>query len=159
MKEIHRIVAFKGDLATTIDAELIARHGVEVVPINIGKECHLEANLGKKALQKIDLTNCDLSFIENVGNRICPAEFPLGSEKRIIVISVTEGRYMVLKHSFIFIDADVLVINKIDLAQAMKVDVKKLEMDVTRIKPTIQVVEINCRDEIGIQKVVEALHL
>ena len=159
LKEKYQIAAFKGDLTTTIDAELIARHGVEVVPINTGKECHLDANLVRKALQKIDLKNLDLLFIENVGNLICPAEFPLGSEKRVVVISVTEGPYMVIKHPFIFIDADVVVINKADLAQAMKVDTKKLETDVKRINPNAKVAVTNCRSGEGVKKVVEALGL
>jgi hydrogenase nickel incorporation protein HypB len=113
----------------------------------------------RKALQKIDLKNLDLLFIENVGNLICPAEFPLGSEKRVVVISVTEGPYMVLKHPFIFIDADVAVINKRDLAQAMKVDVKKLETDVKRMNPNAKVAVTNCRSGEGVRKVVEALGL
>ena len=159
LKRKYRIAAFKGDLTTTIDAELIARHGVEVVPINIGKECHLDANLVRKALQKIDLNNLDLLLIENVGNLICPAEFPLGSEKRVVVISVTEGPYMVMKHPFIFMDADVVVINKVDLAQAMEVDVKKLQMDVKRINPNAKVAATNCRSGEGVRKVVEALGL
>ena len=159
LKRKYRIAAFKGDLTTTIDAELIARHGVEVVPINTGKECHLDANLVRKALQKIDLNNLDLLLIENVGNLICPAEFPLGSEKRVVVISVTEGPYMIMKHPFIFIDADVVAINKVDLAQAMKVDVKKLQMDVKRINPNAKVAATNCRSGEGVRKVVEALDL
>jgi len=159
LKGKYRIAAFKGDLTTTIDAELIARHGVEVVPINTGKECHLDANLVRKALQKIDLNNLDLLFIENVGNLICPAEFPLGSEKRVVVTSVTEGPYMIMKHPFIFMDADVVVINKVDLAQAMEVDVKKLEADVKRINPNAKVVATNCRSGEGVKEVVEALGL
>jgi hydrogenase nickel incorporation protein HypB len=159
LREKYRIAAFKGDLTTTIDAELIARHNVEVVPINTGKECHLDANLVRKALQKVDLNNLDLLLIENVGNLICPAEFPLGSEKRIVVISVTEGPYMVLKHSFIFIEADVVVINKRDLAQAMQVDVKKLEIDVRKINPNAKIAVTNCRSGEGVRKVVEALGL
>jgi len=159
LKGQYRMAAFKGDLTTTIDAELIARHGVEVVPINTGKECHLDANLVRKALQRLDLDNFDLLFIENVGNLICPAEFPLGSEKRVVVISVTEGPYMVVKHPFIFMDADVVVINKVDLARAMEVDVKKLEADVKRIKPNARVAVTNCRSGEGIGEVVEALDL
>jgi hydrogenase nickel incorporation protein HypB len=159
LKGRYRIAAFKGDLTTTIDAELIARHGVEVVPINTGKECHLDANLVSKALQRIDLNHLDLLFIENVGNLICPAEFPLGSEKRVVVISVTEGPYMVIKHPFIFMDADVVVINKADLAQAMNVDVKKLETDVKRINPNAKVAVTNCRSGEGVREVIEALGL
>ncbi len=157
LKRKYRIAAFKGDLTTTIDAELIARHGVDVVPINTGKECHLDANLVRKALQQINLKNFDLLFIENVGNLICPAEFPLGSEKRMVVISVTEGPYMVIKHPFIFIDANVVIINKVDLAQAMNVDVNKLEADVRRINPNAKVVMTNCRSGEGVREVVEAL--
>jgi hydrogenase nickel incorporation protein HypB len=159
LKGKYRIAAFKGDLTTTIDAEQIAKHGVEVVPINTGKECHLDANLIKKALKRLDLTKIDLLFIENVGNLICPAEFPLGSQKRIVVISVTEGPFMVIKHPFIFTDADIVVINKIDLAKAMQVDVKKLEKDVMTINPNAKVAFTNCRTGEGVKTVIEALRL
>jgi len=157
LKGRYRIAAFKGDLTTTIDAEMISRHNVEVVAINTGKECHLDANLVKKALQRLNLDSINLLFIENVGNLICPAEFPLGSDKRIVVISVTEGPYMVVKHPFIFMDADVVAINKVDLASAMSVDVKNLEKDVKRINPRAKVVATNCRTGEGVDKVAEAL--
>jgi hydrogenase nickel incorporation protein HypB len=159
LKKKYKIAVFKGDLTTTIDAELIGRHGVEVVPINTGKECHLDANLVKKALQKINLEDIDLLFIENVGNLICPADFPLGSEKRVVVISVTEGPYMVVKHPFIFMDADVAVINKKDLAQAMGVEVKRLKADAMEINPNVKVVATNGRSGEGVKEVVDALGL
>lgn len=159
LKGKYRMAAFKGDLTTTIDAELIARHGVEVVPINTGKECHLDANLVKKALKRINLEDIDLLFIENVGNLICPAEFPLGSDKRIVVVSVTEGPYMVIKHPFIFMDADVVAINKSDLAMAMGVDVKKLGKDAKAINSKAKVVATNCRSGEGITSVIDALEL
>ena len=159
LKKKYRIAVFKGDLTTTIDAELIGRHGVEVVPINTGKECHLDANLVRKALQKINLDNIDLLFIENVGNLICPADFPLGSEKRVVVVSVTEGPYMVVKHPFIFMDADVTVINKKDLAQAMDVDINKLKVDVREINPNVKAVATNGRSGEGVKEVIDALEL
>jgi len=159
LKSRYMIAVFKGDLTTTIDAELIARHGVETVAINTGKECHLDANLVKRALQKLDLKNIDLLFIENVGNLICPAEFPLGSDKRVVVISVTEGPYMVIKHPFIFMEADVVAINKVDLAKAMGVDIKKLEKDVKTINPRATVVATNCRTGKGVDEAAKALGL
>ena len=159
LKNRYCIAVFKGDLTTTIDAELIARHGVETVAINTGKECHLDANLVKKALQRLNLKKINLLLIENVGNLICPAEFPLGSDKRLVVISVTEGPYMVIKHPFIFMDADVVAINKIDLAKAMDVDAKKLEQDVKTINPKAKVVATNARTGEGIEGVAEALGL
>ena len=159
LKERYRIAVFKGDLTTTIDAEIIKRHGVEVVAINTGKECHLDANLVKKALQRLDLGLIDLLFIENVGNLICPAEFPLGSEKRVVVISVTEGPYMAVKHPFIFMDAQAVVINKVDLARAMAVDVEKLRADVERINSRVKVAFTNCRTGEGVETLVRALTL
>jgi len=155
----YGIAAFKGDLTTTIDAERIERHGAVAVPITTGKECHLDANLVGKALRRVDLKEIDLLFIENVGNLICPAEFPLGSDQRVVVVSVTEGPYMVVKHPFIFMDADVVVINKMDLADAMGVDVKRLGMDVKRINPKATVAVTNCRSGEGVTRVIEALGL
>jgi hydrogenase nickel incorporation protein HypB len=132
---------------------------VETVAINTGKECHLDANLVKKALQRLDLKKINLLLIENVGNLICPAEFPLGSDKRLVVVSVTEGPYMIVKHPFIFMDTDVVAINKTDLAEAMKVDAKKLEQDVKTINPRIKVIATNARTGKGVEKVAEALGL
>jgi len=159
LKTRYQIAVFKGDLTTTIDAELIARHGVETVAINTGKECHLDANLIKKALQRLNLKKINLLLIENVGNLICPAEFPLGSDKRLVVVSVTEGPYMIVKHPFIFMDADVVAINKTDLAKAMDVDAKKLEQDVKTINPKTKVVATNGRTGEGIEAIAKALGL
>jgi hydrogenase nickel incorporation protein HypB len=159
LKGKYQIAVFKGDLTTTIDAEMIARHGVETIAINTGKECHLDANLVKKALQKLNLKKINLLLIENVGNLICPAEFPLGSDKRVVVVSVTEGPYMVIKHPFIFMEADVVAVNKKDLAGAMKVDVKKLEKDVKTVNPKAKVVATNCRTGEGVDAVAKALEL
>ncbi len=159
LKKKYRIAVFKGDLTTTIDAERIGRHGVKVVAINTGRECHLDANLVARAVQRIRLEDIDLLFIENVGNLICPAEFPLGTEKRVVVVSVTEGPYMVVKHPFSFMDADVAVINKKDLADIMKVDTEKLEKEVKEIKPDVKVVVTNALNGEGIEELVEALEL
>ncbi len=157
LKDRRRIAVFVGDLATTIDTDIIAGHGIETVQINTGKECHLDANLVRKALAKIDLGNIDLLFIENVGNLICPADFPVGAEKRLVVISVTEGPYMVLKHSRTFMDADTVVINKLDLAAAMNVNADRLEADVRLVNSSATVVKTNCRDGVGINRVIESL--
>jgi hydrogenase nickel incorporation protein HypB len=159
LKGKYRIAAFKGDLTSKIDSERIERLGVQTVQINTGRECHLDANLVRKALQKLDLTTLDLIFIENVGNLICPADFPLGSDKRVVVISVTEGPYMVVKHPFIFADADVAVINKIDLASPMNVDTSRLANDVRCINAKSSVVLANCRNGEGIRDVASALGL
>lgn len=159
LKHTYRIAVIEGDVTTTIDADIIASEGVPTVQVNTGKECHLDANLIKKALDITPLDKLDLIFIENVGNLICPAEFPLGSEKRLVVISVTEGPYMVLKHPMMFLDANVVAINKIDLADAMGVDPNKLSADVARLNPKVSTKHTSCRTGAGIDELVQSLQL
>ena len=159
LKRNHRIAVIEGDVTTTIDSDLIASEGVPTVQVNTGKECHLDANLIRKALDALSLADLDLIFIENVGNLICPAEFPLGSDKRLVVISVTEGPYMVVKHPMMFLDAQVVAINKTDLAAPMGVDPKKLSADVARLNPKTVTIHTSCRTGSGIENVIDALGL
>lgn len=159
LKKGYELAFIVGDLTTTIDSDRIAEHGVDVIQINTGKMCHLDANLIRKALEHFDLESIDILFIENVGNLICPAGFQLGSDTRIVIVSVTEGPYMVVKHPLSFMDADVAVINKVDLAEAMGVDITQLERDPLNINPNIKVVKTNCRSGGGVSKVIEALGL
>ncbi|MCJ7633564.1 hydrogenase nickel incorporation protein HypB [Candidatus Bathyarchaeota archaeon] len=159
LKGRYRIAAIAGDLTTTIDADSIAKHGVEVIQINTGKECHLDANLVKKALKKMNLNKVDLLFIENVGNLICPTEFPLGSDKRVVVISVTEGPNIVVKHPHVFMEANVVVINKIDIAKALEADIDELEKEVKEINPRTEVVRTSCKNGAGIPELIKALEL
>lgn len=159
LKQKYRIAVFKGDLTTTIDAERIGRHGVQVITINTGRECHLDANVVARAVERIRLEDIDLLFIENVGNLICPAEFPLGTEKRVVVVSVTEGPYMVVKHPFTFMNADVTVINKKDLAEIMKIDTEQLKKQVKEIKPDVKVAVTNALSGEGVEELIKALEL
>ena len=159
LKNRYKMATIAGDLTTSIDAERVREAGMETVQVNTGKECHLDANLVRKALKELDLQQLDLLFVENVGNLICPAEFPLGSHKRIVVISVTEGPYMVMKHPYIFMEAALVVLNKIDLAQAMGIDPSALEADVCRIKPDLPVVKTDCLRGEGIAEAAGALGL
>jgi len=159
LKQKYRIAVFKGDLTTTIDAERIGRHGVQVLTINTGRECHLDANVVARAVERISLDDIDLLIIENVGNLICPAEFPLGTEKRVVVVSVTEGPYMVVKHPFTFMTADVMVINKKDLAEIMKVDTERLEKQAKDIKPNMKVAVTNALTGEGVEELIKALEL
>lgn len=151
------VAIFNGDATTTTDADIIARQGVPVVQISTLNGCHLDANLIAKALQKIDLVRTTFIFIENVGNLICPAEFPLGSRARVVVISVTEGPYMVQKHPHMFLGADLVVINKMDLAVAMEVSIEGLVADLQLLKPGLKVIPASCKHGIGVNDVATAL--
>jgi hydrogenase nickel incorporation protein HypB len=159
LKHKYRIAVFKGDLTTTIDAERIGRQGVQVVTINTGRECHLDANVVARAVERISLQDIDLLIIENVGNLICPAEFPLGTDKRVVVVSVTEGPYMILKHPFTFMTADVMVINKKDLTEIMKIDTDQLEKQAKEIKPDLEVAVTNALTGDGVEELIKALEL
>jgi hydrogenase nickel incorporation protein HypB len=110
-------------------------------------------------LAKIDLANLDILFIENVGNLICPAEFPLGSERRIVVVSVTEGSHMVRKHPHMFAGADVVAINKADLAAIMGINVEDLLADVRAVNARCAVLPMSCREDRGVEDVIRVLGL
>jgi len=159
LKNKRQLSVIAGDLTTTIDAERIKEEKVEVVQVNTGKECHLDANLIARALKEFDLEKMDILFIENVGNLICPAEFPLGSHKRIVVVSLTEGPWMITKHPYIFREADLVVINKIDLAQAMNVSVESITKDVHQLRPELRTIPTNCLTGEGIEEIIRFLSL
>ncbi len=131
----RRIGVIVGDVTGDDDYKRIKKYGVPVVNINTGKECHLDAHLIQHALEDINLDEIDLLFIENIGNLVCPADFELGTHKRGVVISVTEGDDMVRKHPLIFQISDFIVINKIDLANYMEIDINKILKDIEKIAP------------------------
>jgi hydrogenase nickel incorporation protein HypB len=159
LKTKYRIAVFKGDLTTTIDADRIGQYGVQVVTINTGRECHLDANVVARAVERISLQDIDLLIIENVGNLICPAEFPLGTDKRVVVVSVTEGPYMILKHPFTFMTADVMVINKKDLAEIMRIDIQQLERQAKDVKPDLKIAVTNALNGYGVEELIKLLEL
>ena len=131
--------------------------GVPIVQIATINGCHLDANVVAKACKKIDISTIGLIFIENIGNLICPAEFPLGSKARVVVVSVTEGPYMVRKHPHMFMGAQLVVINKTELADIMEVSVEKLIEDVHKLKPDLQVIPTSCKTGKGLDDVAMAI--
>jgi len=153
------VAVIAGDLTTAIDAERIEVEGARVIQVNTGKECHLDANLIRQAISKMKLDGVKVLFIENVGNLICPGEFPLGAHKRLVVTSVTEGPYMIVKHPYIFREADVIVLNKVDLAKAMKVNPSQLEKDAQKINPHVPFITTNALTGKGVPQIVRVLGL
>ncbi|MGQ9587802.1 MAG: hydrogenase nickel incorporation protein HypB [Thermoplasmata archaeon] len=154
-----KAAAIAGDVSGDDDYQRFVAHGVPAANINTGKECHLDAHLVNHALEDLPLDDIDYLFIENVGNLVCPVDFPVGSHRRVVVISVTEGDDMVRKHPAIFAFSDVIVINKVDLAQAMEVDPRILERDARRTNPGAKVIMMDARHGKGIDELVEALEL
>ncbi|AKJ38722.1 hydrogenase nickel incorporation protein HypB [Methanosarcina barkeri] len=140
LKDKYNIAVIAGDVVAEMDSSRFKKLDVPTIPVNTGKECHLDAKLVEKALDEIDLSNTDLLFIENVGNLICPVDFKLGEHLRVVIVSVTEGDDIILKHPMIFKTSDLAVINKVDIAHAVDVDAEKMRDDILSLKPNVPVI-------------------
>ncbi|MDD1771354.1 MAG: hydrogenase nickel incorporation protein HypB [Methanomassiliicoccales archaeon] len=152
-----RVGVIAGDVTGQDDYDRFQEAGVKAFNLNTGKECHLDANLVDKALDSIDLLDLDFLFVENVGNLVCPADFPLGTDSRLVVISVTEGDDMVRKHPMIFQDADIAVFNKMDLAEYMGVDVERVKDDYRKLTGGKDLMPTSVRTGDGIRELVGRL--
>lgn len=136
-----RVGVIEGDITTTIDADRIARHGVPVHQINTFGGCHLDAKMVDKALGHFDLSQLDLLIVENVGNLVCPADFELGEDCKIVVLSVPEGDDKPSKYPVIFQKAGVLLLNKVDMLQFSNFNLDKAKSDLHSINPRLKVFE------------------
>ncbi len=141
-----------GDLATRRDAERIARVSQQVVQINTGKTCHLEANHVRQALGHIDLSQLDLLFIENVGNLICPVGFDLGQAVKVGVFAVSDGDDKAAKHPYIVSESSVLILGKIDLLAHIPFDLDLFREDVRRLNPRVELIELSARTGEGMDR-------
>jgi hydrogenase nickel incorporation protein HypB len=148
-----------GDVAGDDDYKRFKKAGLQAVNINTGKECHLDAHMVEHALENLDVGSIDVLFIENVGNLVCPADFPLGAEKRAVVISTTEGDDMVRKHPAIFRDIDVCILNKIDLAGMIGMDPNTVKRDFSAININSPFLMTNAIKGEGIPELVDIFNL
>ena len=161
LKDKYNIIVVNGDLATNVDAERIMKHNVPAIQINTGKECHLDANTIQPVFDKFP-DNINLCFIEQVGNMICPSDFPVGGEKRIVVFAITNGPFIVRKHPIIFLESEIVVINKLDIAKYVDMDEsaqQTLVEDCKKINPKIQVIFTSAKTKEGIDEFIKALNL
>ena len=133
----------EGDQQTMNDADRVAATGVPVLQINTGNGCHLDANMVHTAYQELKLENDSILYIENVGNLVCPALFDLGEDKRVVVISVTEGDDKPLKYPTMFDAADICIINKIDLLPYVQFDVEKCKEYALRVNHELAFFELS----------------
>ncbi len=145
-----RIGVIEGDPDTTLDAERIAACNAPVVQINTDGGCHLEANLVGRALGDFDLANLDLLLIENVGNLVCPVGFDLGENKRVAVVSTTEGHDKPAKYPKLFRSADLVILNKIDLLPYVNFDVEIFRGYVLGLRPGVPILNVSCRTGEGV---------
>lgn len=138
------VAVIEGDVQTDLDAQRVARYGVPVIQIVTLGGCHLDASLVQDALANLDLSKVELLFIENVGNLVCPANYDLGEELKVVILSTTEGDDKPLKYPAMFLNSTVLIINKTDLVPYVKCDLSVLKGNALRINPALKVFEISC---------------
>ncbi len=150
LKDEIGIAVIEGDLFTSKDAQRIEKYGVPVVQINTGGGCHLDAPMVEKALAGMNLAGLDLIVIENVGNLVCPAEFLIGEDVKVTVLSITEGDDKPLKYPLMFKQSKVAILNKIDLLPYTSFDMAVATDDIKSINPAITLFQASCRTGEGL---------
>jgi len=149
LKADMKIAVIEGDLYTTMDAQRIEAKGVPVVQINTGGACHLDAYMIKDALTNLNLDGLELLIVENVGNLVCPAEFEIGEDMKVTVLSTTEGNDKPLKYPLAFEKAGVVILNKIDLIEYTNFDKGNFFDDVRSINDKVIFFETSCTKDLG----------
>jgi len=144
-----RVAALVGDLATENDAKRLARSGAPVRQIITGTVCHLDAAMIESAIGDWNLHSLDFLFIENVGNLVCPSSYDLGENLRVVLMSVTEGEDKPLKYPTIVNSADVAVITKVDLADAVEFDWPEAEKNLQAVRPGIEILRVSAKNGHG----------
>jgi len=151
LKDKIRIGVIEGDIQSSYDAERIARHGVAAVQINTGGACHLDSRMIQAALKEMDPAALDLLVVENVGNLVCPAEFDMGEDHKVMILSVTEGDDKPLKYPLMFAKSSVLLINKIDLLPYIQTSVELIRKISLEINPHLEIFEVSCQNRTGLE--------
>ncbi len=152
LKPHLRIGVIEGDIVGTDDAERIGALDVPVVQINTGGACHLDANMINEVLDELPLKELDMLIIENVGNLVCPAEFRVGEDMKMMVLSLAEGHDKPLKYPLMFRESSALVLNKMDLLPYMNTDLNKVRNDSMALNPNLKIFEVSCVNGAGIDQ-------
>ncbi|MEW5806409.1 MAG: hydrogenase nickel incorporation protein HypB [Acidobacteriota bacterium] len=152
-----RLAVIEGDIQSTKDADRIKALGVEAFQINTGSLCHLDARMVHNSLHHFHLHGLDLLIIENVGNLVCPAEFDLGEDHRVMVYSVSEGNDKPKKYPLMFHRSHLILINKTDLMSHTDFDIQKARKDASDVNPKADIIEISCKTGEGLDRWIEWL--
>ena len=147
LRDKYRIGVIEGDIQDTYDADRIAKLDIPVVQINTGGACHIDGNMIREALPTFDLSKTDLLIVENVGNLVCPAEFKIGENVKIMLLSTPEGADKPAKYPLMFQESAALLINKIDLMPYVDFDLKKAKRDALSLHKDLKIFEVSCKTE------------
>jgi hydrogenase nickel incorporation protein HypB len=155
IKELNgkiKIGVIEGDIAGTDDAQRIESLGIPVIQINTGSACHLDANMINEVLPDLPLKDMDLLIIENVGNLVCPAEFKVGENIKVMLLSIAEGDDKPLKYPLMFQESSALLLNKIDLLPYTNADLGKMKRDSLSLNQSLKIFEVSCKTGEGIRE-------
>ncbi len=152
LKGSCRIAVIEGDIESQVDADKVAAEGITAVQLRTGGACHLDAPMVKEALDTLELSALDAVLIENIGNLVCPAEFDLGENSKVVILSVPEGDDKVLKYPVIFSVCDCLVISKADYLEIADFDSGLLIERVRRLNPSIHIFTTSCKTGAGLDE-------
>jgi hydrogenase nickel incorporation protein HypB len=153
----YKVGAIVGDCYGDDDYQRIHALDIPTENLNTGTECHLDAHMVHHALHHLPLDDIDILLVENVGNMVCPTDFPVGSHKRVVIVSVTEGDDVVNKHPAIFRECEIGIINKVDLAEAVGASVERMERDMRRYNSRIKILKTNLRKGTGVEELADLL--
>jgi len=145
-----RLGVIAGDIETTRDSERLQKYQLPVVQLTTGTACHLDANMIASALPHLDLSGVDILLIENVGNLVCPAEFKVGEDYKVMILSVTEGDEKPLKYPLMFRESSLLLINKIDLLPYTNFSLEEAKRNARKVNPDLETMEVCCTTGEGI---------
>jgi hydrogenase nickel incorporation protein HypB len=152
LKARRKIAVIEGDIATSQDAERIAAHAIPTVQINTGGACHLDGNMVRGGLGQMDLDGIDLLVVENVGNLVCPAEFTIGEDAKVMISSVAEGDDKPLKYPLMFQVSSVLLVNKVDIMPYVAFDLERFRADALKVNPRLEIMPISCSTGEGLDR-------
>lgn len=152
LKSQYNMAVVEGDLAGQVDAEKIDKLGIPVVQLNTEGACHIEAMSIKNILEYFDLDNLDIVFVENIGNLVCPAEFDIGENLKIALLSIPEGDDKVIKYPLIFSESNILILNKFDMINKFDFDKNKVKADALRLNPKLMIQEFSSVNGQGLEE-------
>ncbi len=152
IKDRWKVGVIEGDIATSRDAERIAQYGVSVVQINTGGACHLDGNMVRMGLRELPLEGLQVLIVENVGNLVCPAEFNIGEDDKVMILSVTEGEDKPLKYPLMFQVSRLLLLNKIDLLPYVDFNLDRFREFALKVNPHLEIIPISCKTGEGLEE-------
>ena len=157
LKDTYRIGVMEADVDSSVDAQTIEKLGVKVIQLHSGGLCHMDADMTYRGLEKLGLEDLDLIFLENIGNLVCPAEFDVGAQMKVMILSVPEGDDKPLKYPLMFEVSDVVLVNKIDTLPVFDFDKNKFKQNVSLRNPDAPIIYISALTNEGIDEWIDLL--